>query len=174
MRFNGRVLVARLEALEGRGALVARPGDRVMEFHISRAARDELGLEGSLFQSTGNVILPDFHAARLLARRINEKVDAAMLPERAVRAGRLNAMALIDEILHDVARLFRESAAADCFARSLADLELSLGAPALDSLLLAVVDAFPPFRSTKAAKSRPTGLGAGQRECPTGSSPSRS
>src|SRR5208283_5085369 len=106
MSLSRRVLVARLEAIEGRGSLRARLGDRLMEFHVSRAARDELGIEGSLFRTTGNVILPDFHAARLLAKRINEKVDAALLPERAVRAGRLNAMALIDEILHDVARIF--------------------------------------------------------------------
>ena len=145
MPINGRVLVARLEILEGRGPLEARIGDRVMEFHVSRAARDELGIEGSLFQSTGNVILPDFHAARLLARRINERVDAALLPEKAVRAGRLNAMALIDEILHDVARLFRESTAPDSFTTAHADLERALGRPSLDALLLAFVDKFPPL-----------------------------
>ena len=145
MSSNRRVLVARLEAIEGRGRLTALPGDRLMEFHVSRAARDELGIEGSLFRSTGNVILPDFRAARLLARRINEKVDAALLPERAVRAGRLNAMALIDEILHDVARLFRETAEPGAFSRALADLERSLGARALDALLLAFVERFPPL-----------------------------
>jgi glycosidase len=144
MLFYESVLVARLEALEGRGPLAARVGDRKMEFHVSRAARDELGIEGSLFRSTGNVILPDFHVARLLARRINERVDAALLPEKAVRAGRLNAMALIDELLHDVARLFRESAAPDAFAHALADLERALGPRSLDALLLAFVDRFPP------------------------------
>jgi len=140
-----RVLVARLEALEGAGPLIPRLGDRVMEFHVSRSARDALGLEGSLFRGSGNVILPDFRAARLLARRINERVDAAILPERAIRAGRLNAMALIDEILHDVARLFREQAMAGALARALAALERALGKASLDSLLLAFVDRFPPI-----------------------------
>jgi glycosidase len=139
-----KVLIARLEVLEGRGPLAARLGDRAMEFHVSREARESLGIEGSLFRSSGNVILPDFHAARLLARRINEVVDAALLPERAVRAGRLNAMALIDEILHDVARMFREMAAPDSFARALELLESSLGAERLDALLLAFVERFPP------------------------------
>jgi len=141
---NERVLVVRLEALEGRGALVARPGDRVMEFHISRASRDELGVEHSLFRSTGNLILPNFRAARTLARRINERFDAAILPERAIRAGRLNAMALIDEILHDVSRLFREKVEPDSLSRALADLEVKLGRKALDGLLLAFVERFPP------------------------------
>ncbi len=145
MNFSGKVLVARLEAIEGAGVLRARPGDRVMEFHVSREARDELGIDASLFQSTGNIILPDFRAARLLARRINEKVDAALLPERAIRAGRLNAMALIDEILHDVARLFRERAEPDSFARATVDLEAALGKKSLNGLLLAFVERFPPL-----------------------------
>jgi glycosidase len=140
-----RALIVRLEALEGRGPLQARCGDRVMEFHVSRRSRDELGIEGSLFRSTGNVILPDFRAARLLARRINERFDAAIMPERAVRAGRLNAMALIDEILHDVSRLFREKAEGGALARAYAELEAELGAKALEGLLLAFVDRFPPL-----------------------------
>jgi glycosidase len=145
MPVEQKVLVARLEALEGEGPLSPCPGDRVMEFHVSRAAREQLGIETSLFRSTGNLILPDFRAARLLARRINERVDAALLPERTVRAGRLNAMALIDEILHDVARLFREKAQPDALDRALADLEGALGARDLDGLLLAFVERFPPI-----------------------------
>jgi len=160
MGLSVRVLVARLEAIEGRGSLRARAGDRIMEFHVSRAARDELGIEGSLFRTTGNVILPDFHAARLLAKRINEKVDAALLPERAVRAGRLNAMALIDEILHDVARLFRETAVPGAFAKALADLERALGAKALDGLLLAFVERFPPLSVYEGRESAAAWLGA--------------
>ncbi|HOX48587.1 MAG TPA: alpha-amylase family glycosyl hydrolase, partial [Spirochaetales bacterium] len=140
-----KVLVLRLAGLEGEGGLEAKPGDRLMEFHVSRRARDELGLAGSLFRSTGNVVLPDFAAARLLARRINEVVDAALLPERAVRAGRLNAMALIDEILHDVARLYRERASAEAFPALLSALEKELGKEALDGLLAAFVRDFPPL-----------------------------
>jgi glycosidase len=136
-----------------------------MEFHVSRVARDKLGIEGSLFRSTGNVILPDFRSARLLARRINERVDAAILPERAVRAGRLNAMALIDEILHDVARLFREKAEPGALRRALATLERSLGRGPLDALLLAFVDRFPPLEVYEGRKGAAAWLeGAGAAE----------
>ena len=124
-----------------------------MEFHVSREARDRLGIEGELFASTGNVILPDFRASRLLARRINERMDAALLPERAVRAGRLNAMALIDEVLHYVAHLFRDRASPDAFALALSDLEASLGRVRTDELLLAFVERFPPA-SVYAGKER--------------------
>ena len=139
-----KALVIRLVAIEGPGALVPQPGDRVMEFHISRQAREQLDVDATLFRSTGNLILPDFRSARLLARRINERVDAALLPERTVRAGRLNAMALIDEILHDVARLFRERAASNALPTLLARMEEDLGAPALDRLLLSFVELYPP------------------------------
>jgi len=116
-----------------------------MEFHLSRPAREGLGIEDSLFQSTGNLILPDFRAARALARRINESVDAALLPERAVKAGRLNAMALIDEILHDVARLYREQVEPRAFSLALADLEAELGAAPARALLAAFAERFPPL-----------------------------
>ena len=144
MLSTDKVIVARLSALEGPGPLVPKSGDRIMEFHVSRAARDALGIEGSLFRTTGNLILPNFRAARALARRINERVDAALLPERAVRAGRLNAMALIDEILHIVARLFREKAFREAPAGVLSALEKALGKASLDALFLAFVDRFPP------------------------------
>jgi hypothetical protein len=169
MRDRSAALVLRLEAIEGRGRLEAAIGDRLMEFHVSRAARDELGLEGSLFQSTGNVILPDFRAARNLARRINEKVDAALLPERAVRAGRLNAMALIDEILHYVARLFRERAEPRAFALVLRDLEVELGAAGLGRLLAAFTERFPPvsvYRGELSAADWLAGAGASGRPDP--------
>ena len=140
-----KALVVRLGAIEGAGGLQGRPGDRVMEFHVSRKARDALGLEDSLFRSTGNIIMPDFAAARTLARRINERMDAALLPERAVRAGRLNAMALIDEILHDVARLYREGPAPAALAEGLAAVEAAVGSDELSHLLLAFVREYPPL-----------------------------
>ncbi|HUX36325.1 MAG TPA: alpha-amylase family glycosyl hydrolase [Rectinemataceae bacterium] len=154
------VLTIRLETLEGSPAMdgaegrsdasrsdepAALAGDRVMEFHISRKARREFDFDASLFKSTGNVIIPDFREARLLARRINERVGASVLPEKAVKAGKLNAMALIDEILHDIARLYREKISVEAFASCLATLERELGSDVIDGLLYAFVEDFPPL-----------------------------
>jgi len=116
-----------------------------MEFHISRKAREEFSFDASLFGISGNVIIPDFREARLLARRINERVGAAVLPERGVKAGKLNAMALIDEILHDVARLYRERIRGDAFASCGATLERGLGRGTYEGLLLSFVEEFPPL-----------------------------
>ena len=159
MRDREKVVVIRLAALEGAGVLRPRPGDRHMEFHVSKAAREELGLGDSLYSSSGNVIVPDFATARSLARRINERIDAALLPDKAVRAGRLNAMALIDEILHYVARLYREKASPAAFSSELR----AIGgrdyreARALDRLLLAFTKDFPPLAVYR-GKSQAEGL----------------
>jgi DNA-binding GntR family transcriptional regulator len=70
------------------------------EFHISREARLHYEFDETLFSLTGNVIFANFHAARLFAQRMNEKRDVINHPERSVQAGELNAMGLVDEILH--------------------------------------------------------------------------
>ncbi len=78
-----------------------------MEFHISRKARDLYQFDESLFSLSGNVIFLNFHAARLFAQRVNEKKDLIKFPEQGIQAGQINAMGLIDEILHYVIGLYR-------------------------------------------------------------------
>jgi glycosidase len=116
-----------------------------MEFHVSREIRDEHGFNEPLFTLRGNVVFADFHAVREFAQRLNAKVNPIVHPERFVKAGRLNAMGLIDEILHYVAALYRERVAADAFDTALARLDRSLGAHKVDVLLRAFVDRFPPL-----------------------------
>jgi glycosidase len=115
----------------------------VMEFHIRREQREEFGLEHSLFSLTGNVILADIKGARDLARRINAKT-ASLHPERMVKAGQLNAMGLIDEILHYVVALYREQVQSDAFERALTRLEERLGLDQAGRLLRNFNDQFPP------------------------------
>ena len=81
----------------------------IMEFHISRRARDRYEFDDSLFSLQGNVILANFHAARVFAQRMNEKRDLVNFPEQAVQPGDLNAMGLIDELLHKVVQEYREA-----------------------------------------------------------------
>lgn len=79
-----------------------------MEFHISRKARDNYQFDQSLFTFNGNIIFADFHAAREFAQKINQKRDLVNFPEKAASAGDINAMGLIDEIMHYVISLYRE------------------------------------------------------------------
>src|SRR5512133_2559108 len=74
----------------------------LMEFHVSRQARDRYQFDLALFSLSGNVIFANFHAARVFAQKMNSKRDLVNFPEQGVRAGQINAMGLIDEILHYV------------------------------------------------------------------------
>src|SRR5450830_527877 len=68
------------------------------EFHILAEVRDRYQFDESLFSSNGNVIFPNFHAARVFAKKLNDKRDLVKFPDQTVKAGKLNAIGLIDEI----------------------------------------------------------------------------
>ncbi len=118
---------------------------RQMEFHISRQARERYGLDETLFALRGGVVLANFHAARVFAQRLNARRDLARFPERAVRAGQINAMGLIDEILHLVIELYRQQKSPRAMAAALQRLGDELGADAVDATLRHFADEFPPL-----------------------------
>ncbi len=137
-------IVARLSALEGTGPTLPRPGIAVMEFHVSREARERFGVDERLCASSGNVIMPDFRAIRLLAQSMNEKLGVATHPERAVKAGQLNAMVLLDEIFHYVCALYRSQRESRALELALDAARKAVGAENLDALLLDFTERFPP------------------------------
>ncbi|HEY3343126.1 MAG TPA: alpha-amylase family glycosyl hydrolase [Anaerolineae bacterium] len=114
-----------------------------MEFHIARQTRDRYQFDDALFSLTGNVIFANFHAARVFAQKMNQKRDLVNFPEQAVRAGQINAMGLIDEILHQIAAQYREQRNPLVMAQALDWLEGKLGHAALDLALKTFVDTFP-------------------------------
>jgi len=116
-----------------------------MEFHVSRAARDRYQFDQALFALSGNVVFANFHGARVFARKMNARRDLARFPELAVRAGQLNALGLIDEILHYVFDMYRRQVEPDAMARALAVMEEELGREAVDEALRQFTDAFPPL-----------------------------
>jgi glycosidase len=114
------------------------------EFHVSRAARDRYNFEKPLFTLNGNVLFANFHAARVFAKKMNDKRDLVNYPEKAVRAGQLNAMGLIDEILHYVVGLYQEQRNAEAMNAALEHLEEALGEEQVDKALHAFTEEFPP------------------------------
>ncbi len=114
------------------------------EFHDSRRAREIYGLAGTLFAVSGNVVFADFHAARLFAHSMNERRDLLHFPERAVSASQIHALGLIDEVLHLVIARQRRERAPELWSDALSSLEAELGGEAVDRLLEAFVDEFPP------------------------------
>ncbi|HDQ73178.1 MAG TPA: alpha-amylase, partial [Chloroflexi bacterium] len=115
-----------------------------MEFHISRTARDRYQFDQALFSLSGNVIFANFHAARVFVQRMNEKRDLARYPERGVRAGQINTMGLIDEIMHVVFRRYRRQENPQALEQALSWLDERLGREAVDEALRQFTDEFPP------------------------------
>ncbi|MGC9358581.1 MAG: alpha-amylase family glycosyl hydrolase, partial [Anaerolineae bacterium] len=114
------------------------------EFHVSRKARDRYDLEKTLFSLSGNVLFANFHAARVFADKMNKKRDLANYPEKAVRAGQINAMGLIDEILHYVVGRYREDKKSEVMGEAREHLEEEMGAEAVDEMLRTFIEHFPP------------------------------
>ena len=114
-----------------------------MEFHVSRKARDLYEFDDSLFSLVGNVILTNFHAARVFSQKINEKRDLINFPEQAIQAGQINAMGLIDEVLHYVARLYRDQKNSQIMKQALDRLDETMGRSAVDETLRRFADEFP-------------------------------
>jgi glycosidase len=115
----------------------------VMEFHISRKARDLYQFDQSLFSLSGNVIFLNFHASRLFAQRMNEKRDLISFPEQAIKAGQINAMGLIDEILHYIVGLYRREKNSQVMQQALDWLYGKFGKQKVDEALRKFADEFP-------------------------------
>jgi glycosidase len=115
----------------------------MMEFHISRNARERYRVAESLFSYDGNVVFADLSACRRLTYRMNQVRDAAKYPERAVHAGAMFAMGLIDEATHIVFEEYRKQFDPDVMTSALDWFSARVGAERLDNLLLAFVEHFP-------------------------------
>ena len=114
-----------------------------LEFHISRQARQRYQFNQSLFATNGNVIFADFQAARLFAQKMNETRDLTAFPEKAVRAGEINAMGLLDEILHQLIETYRIQRNPPAMELALEWVNGRLGQPAVDQMLFEFADQFP-------------------------------
>ncbi len=115
----------------------------MMEFHISRGARERYQFSETLFSYTGNVVFADITACRAFAYRMNQVREADKYPELAIHAGALFAMGLIDEASHVVIARYREQFDNKLMADALAWFGGQIGSEALDKLLLTFVEQFP-------------------------------
>jgi len=115
----------------------------MLEFHISRSARQIFQAEDALFGLRGNVVFINFNAARKLAQEMNNRRDLATAPELAVSAAQLNAMGLLDEINHLIMAQFRQPIDGAVLAKALDWLADNLGADVLERTLRRFAEDFP-------------------------------
>lgn len=116
----------------------------MMEFHVSRKARDKYDFDQSLFSLTGNVIFANFHAARQFVQRINDKQDLVNFPEKAVQAGQINALGLIDEIFHYLFHLYLKENKSGLISDLYEHLEICIGKSDMEKAIASFADMFPP------------------------------
>ena len=107
------------------------------EFHVARKARDTYRFDGSLFSSDGRVIVADFASARLFAEQMS-KIRGVNVP-----ASDINAMGLIDEIMHIMIRQY-ELQNPGIMNRAVTRMENSLGKVGFEQAQLKFLDEFPP------------------------------
>src|ERR1700761_8934392 len=115
----------------------------LMEFHISRTARDRYHAEQTLFSFAGNVIFADLKASRELAHRMNQARGTENDPQRVINPGALFAMGLIDEASHLLLQHYRKSVAPHAIPEALHWFSSRLGPQRFDRLLLRFVEEFP-------------------------------
>ncbi len=108
-------------------------GHNHFEFHVSRKAREKYRFDESLFALNGNVILADYAAARRFAASMTQ-VRGSFVPASAI-----NAMGLIDEILHILIHQYEK--------HNPGVMERALGAAGVDAdtALLKFTEDFPPL-----------------------------
>lgn len=115
----------------------------MMEFHISRSARERYRFAETLFSYNGNVVFANVAACREFAHRMNLVRDVEKHPERAIHAGALYAMGLIDEASHVMMARYREQFDPAVMTAALDWFAAQVGEAALDTLLLTFVEHFP-------------------------------
>ena len=127
------------------------------EFHVSRIARNKYQFDLQLFALNGNVVLADFAAARRFAERMTA------VRGQPVPASDVNAMGLIDEILHILVRQY-ELQNPGAMERALQHIEGTLGESGLDASLLRFLEEYPPltvYRDELSPQAYLTGATAG-------------
>lgn len=110
------------------------------EFHVSKASRDAHDFDDVLFGSRGRVVFANFAAARRFATALN-----ARNPARGARAGDVNAMGLIDEVLHALIAEYRTQHRPKLWQEALQMLEANLGKDAVHKALETFAADFPPL-----------------------------
>jgi glycosidase len=118
---------------------------QVRELHVRREARARYRVDAALFTLSGNAILPNLRAVRSLAASMTAERRAAGVADPVVAPGSLNAMGLIDEILHAVVAVYREHEDPEAVDDALDHLDEVLGAEAVDDVLLRFTAHFPPL-----------------------------
>jgi glycosidase len=119
--------------------------DPILEFHLTKRARQKYQFDETLFATDGRLVFADLAAARRFVARIHA------VSGRLVPASDVYAMGLIDEILHLLVRHY-EMENPGLMSRALAFVREGLG-ERLEAVLVRFTDEFPPQAVYQARES---------------------
>ena len=114
-----------------------------MEFHISGKARKRYDFSEKLFTYNGNVIFADIRAARDFTAKIN--TVRAKEGKEPMSVGEMNALGLLDEIMHAFLDQYRKRFAPRLNVEAYDWLDERLGSEKLEKVLTAFCEEFPPL-----------------------------
>ena len=120
------------------------------ELHINKEARKKYLVSESLFESTGNIVFPNYRSVRELTSAINKQRAIPGKSETLLRAGTLNAIGLLDEICHFLVRLYDEHENPQSVQRAYKFAEQAVGKKAFEKTLSSFLNEFPPIDVYKA------------------------
>ncbi len=110
------------------------------QFHISKSARDRYQFSEELFSISGNVILGNFSAVRNFTQKYNSNKPGSA---PFLLASDVNAMGLIDEILHMVVGLYKKQSNPQVISEALQWLNTRVGKEGLEDTLAVFNQNFP-------------------------------
>ena len=117
----------------------------MQEFHINRNVRDRYHFDQSLFELDGNVVFANLQAVRKFVRTINSQLDPIVATEKNITASQVNALGLIDEILHFVFAQYRQQINPAALQLAYQDLNQQIGSDLLANTLIQFCQEFPPL-----------------------------
>ncbi len=118
-----------------------------MEFHISGRARKHYDFSEKLFSYNGNVVFADLRAVREFSAKVN--TVRAKEGKEPMSIAELNALGLLDEIMHAFLDQYRKQFAPRLNIEAYDWLEGNLGAEKLDEVLKSFCEEFPPLAVLK-------------------------
>ncbi len=114
------------------------------EVRMAGAARRKYDIDNSLLTISGDMVFADFQAARILTDKINANRNLLLHPEEALDASEVNAVSLINEIMHVAINAYCLDTNPDLFSKMQQFLADKVGTQEMDSLLELYTEKFPP------------------------------
>ncbi|MCB0281693.1 MAG: alpha-amylase [Calditrichaeota bacterium] len=112
-------------------------------FHVNKKAREKYEIEQDLFSIKGRVVFTNFNATRKLSDALNKKRDLLKNPELAVNPSIINALGLMDEIIHFMIETYRQKVNPKLLEKIQKTVEKKYTKEETHNLLKSFVETFP-------------------------------